>query len=390
MLFRSGAAGALSFNVMAAVSQYYSDNLRQEVRKGQEEKVRQGWLPCGVPYGYMNSGDRDEPITPHPVKSKLVVRAFQFYSQGGMTFDMIGEQLHREGYIYRPSTPRMSPGSISYMMANRFYVGDIVWRGQIYPGKHRPLIERHTFQLCRALLKGKNRRTKRQTHTFANGLILCEHCGSMITGECIRRKLSDGGVRLHTYYRCANNKPGDDHPTVRWREADLENAVVAELESLQMPTPETGDWFRDTLDQAFGRLRGDQNQQKRILGRKKVELQKQNERLLSLYLEGHLDAGTYQDRSTALLGQIRELENGLSAFGDLDPACRDLAIRVFDFTQRAVEVWRGLRMTGKQRIVRAISLNRTLSDVTLCLEKRKPFSLLAERLPVRTSRGDRR
>jgi hypothetical protein len=191
-----------------------------------------------------------------------------------------------------------------------------------------------------------------------------------------------------TGYRCANNKPGDDHPTVRWREADVENAVVAELESLQMPTPETGHWFRDTLDQAFGRLRGDQNQQKRILGRKKVELQKQNERLLSLYLEGHLDAGTYQDRSTALLGQIRELENGLSACGDLDPACRDLAIRVFDFTQRAVEVWRGLGMTGKQRIVRAISLNRTLSDVTLCLEKRKPFSLLAERLPVRTSRSD--
>jgi site-specific DNA recombinase len=246
--FGPGAAGALSFNVMAAVSQYYSDNLRQEVRKGQEEKVRQGWLPCGVPYGYMNSGDRDEPITPHPVKSKLVVRAFQLYSQGGMTFDMIGEQLHREGYIYRPSTPRMSPGSISYMMANRFYVGDIVWRGQIYPGKHRPLIERHTFQLCRALLKGKNRRTKRQTHTFANGLILCDHCGSMITGECIRRKLSGGGVRLHTYYRCANNKPGDDHPTVRWREADLETRSLlnSNLCRCQRPRPATGSGIRST------------------------------------------------------------------------------------------------------------------------------------------------
>jgi len=31
--FGPGAAGALSFNVMAAISQYYSDNLRQEVRK---------------------------------------------------------------------------------------------------------------------------------------------------------------------------------------------------------------------------------------------------------------------------------------------------------------------------------------------------------------------
>lgn len=95
--FGPGAAGALSFNVMAAISQYYSDNLRQEVRKGQEEKIRQGWMPCGVAYGYMNTDDRDEPIKPHPEKSKLVVRVFQLYSQGGLTFDMIGEQLHREG-----------------------------------------------------------------------------------------------------------------------------------------------------------------------------------------------------------------------------------------------------------------------------------------------------
>lgn len=387
--FGPGAAGALSFNVMAAVSQYYSDNLRQEVRKGQEEKVRQGWIPCGVPYGYINSDDRDEPIKPDPEKSKLVVRVFQLYSQGGMTFDMIGERLHREGYIHRPSAPRMSPGSISYMLANRFYVGDIVWRGQTYPGKHRPLVERHTFQLCRSLLKGKNRRTKRRTHAFANGLILCQHCGSMITGEIIRRKLGNGSVRLHTYYRCANNHPGDDHPKVRWRETDLENAVIAELEALRMPTPETGQWFRDTLDQAFGRLRGDHGQQKRILGRKKVELEKQSERLLSLYLDGHLDAGTYQDRSASLQGQIREVENSLSSCGDLDPSCRDLAIQVFDFTQKAADVWRGSKIDGKQRILRAISLNRTLSDVTLCLTKRKPFSFLTERLPVQTSRGDR-
>jgi len=40
--FGPGAAGAFSFNVMAAVAQYYSDNLRSEVLKGMDEKVRQG------------------------------------------------------------------------------------------------------------------------------------------------------------------------------------------------------------------------------------------------------------------------------------------------------------------------------------------------------------
>lgn len=251
--FGPGAAGALSFNVMAAISQYYSDNLRQEVRKGQHEKVLQGWMPCGVPYGYTNRADRAEPIMPHPEKAKLVVRVFELYAQGGMTFHMIADQLVREGFVHRPSQPRMSPGSMSYMLANRFYVGDIVWKGEVYSGKHQPLIDRRTFQRCREMLKGKNRRTNRLTHTFANGLFLCQYCGSMITGERIRRKLSDGSVRLHMYYRCANNHQADDHPRVRWRETDLEQVVIAELESLRLPATELTDWFREALDQALDR-----------------------------------------------------------------------------------------------------------------------------------------
>ncbi len=210
----------------------------------------------------------------------------------------------------------------------------------------------------------------------------------MITGERIRRKLKGGGVRQHTYYRCANNKPGDDHPTVRWREADLEDAIVAELDAMRLPDGETAEWFRRTITGAFGQLRGDKNHQKRVLARKKAEVEKQSERLLSLYLDGHLDARTYQDKSTTMQGQMRELEEGLSACMDIDGSCMDIAMRVFDFTQNAAEVWRGSKIAGKQRILRAISLNRTLSDVSLGVEKRKPFSFLTERLPVRTSRGD--
>jgi DNA invertase Pin-like site-specific DNA recombinase len=64
--FGPGAAGALSFNVMAAVAQYYSDNLRSEVLKGMDEKVRQGWPTGLAPFGYINTDDPDEPIKPHP------------------------------------------------------------------------------------------------------------------------------------------------------------------------------------------------------------------------------------------------------------------------------------------------------------------------------------
>ena len=57
----------LSFNVMAAVAQYQRDNLRTEVLKGMDERVRQGWPTGLAPYGYVNMpDDRDEPPSkPH-------------------------------------------------------------------------------------------------------------------------------------------------------------------------------------------------------------------------------------------------------------------------------------------------------------------------------------
>ncbi|NOZ22051.1 MAG: recombinase family protein [Planctomycetes bacterium] len=376
--FGPGAAGAFSFNVMAAVSQYYSDNLRQEVRKGQDEKIRQGWMPCGVPYGYTNTGDPNEPIRPDPDKAKLVIRLFQLYSQGGMTFRMIANQLHRDGYVYRPSQPRMSPGTISYMLANRFYIGEISWRGQTYPGKHQPLVDLHTFDLCRDILKGKGRRTRRLIHTYADGLFLCEHCGRMMTGERIKRKHTDGSVKVHRYYRCADNQPPADHPRVRWREADVERAVLTELESLRIPTPELSDWLRDCLRHALGQLGDDQAQQKRVLGRRRIELEKQRERLLKLYLDDQLDTVAYQEIAAGLQRQMKEIETGIAALDGIGSGYPGIVDRVFDFTQAPTEGWRQISMGGKQRILRAISSRRTLSCDSLHIEMRKPFSLLAD------------
>jgi site-specific DNA recombinase len=122
--FGPGAAGALSFNVMAAVAQYYSDNLRTEVLKGMEEKVRQGWPVGHAPFGYVNVTDKNEPVQPHPERAKALVRIFELYSTGSHTFESLARQLESEGHIYRPSQPKFNRPSLSYILSNRFYIGE--------------------------------------------------------------------------------------------------------------------------------------------------------------------------------------------------------------------------------------------------------------------------
>ncbi|MDD4989111.1 MAG: recombinase family protein [Candidatus Pacebacteria bacterium] len=192
--FGPGAAGALSFNVMAAVAQYYSDNLRNEVLKGMDEKVRQGWPTGLAPFGYQNVENRNEPVIPHPVESTAVARIFELYSSGNWTFKSLGNRLEREGIVYRPSQPRFTSSALSKILNNRFYIGQIIRHGHAFPGKYRALIDRNVFEACQQLLHGKNRRTGNPEIMLSGGILRCAHCGHAITGEFIRRKLRSGGA----------------------------------------------------------------------------------------------------------------------------------------------------------------------------------------------------
>ncbi|MEW6199766.1 MAG: recombinase family protein [Planctomycetota bacterium] len=387
--FGPGAAGALSFNVMAAVAQYYSDNLRAEVLKGMDEKVRQGWPTGLAPYGYINVDDRDEPVQPHPEKSRTVVRIFELYGRGNMTFRELSDRLEREGHTYRPSQPRFTRTSLSYILNNRYYIGDIVRRGQTFPGKHRQLISRALFDTCQDILNGRNRRTGAPDIPLSGGLLRCAHCGCAITGERIRRRLKDGGVNEHVYYRCANNAPLPGHPRLRWRETDVEEAILADLATLCIGPGDARDLIRKTLTLVLADLASHQAQQTAQLTKRLSELQNMQERLLNAYLAGTIDEATLRAKSDDLKGDMARVTEALEGVTRLDEGAIDRAMALFDFAQHAADVWRGSNSATRREILDALSLNRTLSDATLCIQKRKPFDLLAGGLVLKKSRSDR-
>ena len=387
--FGPGAAGALSFNVMAAVAQYYSDNLRSEVLKGMDEKVRQGWPTGGAPYGYMNVADRECPVIPHPEKSKAVIRIFEVYARGNVTFKELADLLAREGYIYQPSQPRFHRTALSYILNNRFYVGEIVRRGQTYPGKFQALISRELFQTCQDILSGKNRRGRSADTPLAGGILRCAHCGFAITGERIRRKVANGAINEHIYYRCGNNHKPAGHPKVRWRHEDVDAAILRDLQTLQIKRADIRQVVRSTLNASCDNLNDHQNRQRTTLARRQSELQGMLDRLLNAYLGGTVDEGTLQKKSEELKRELSLVNEALERVTKVGPGDSATAVAVFDFSQEVAEYWQRSTWPARREILVSVSLNRALSDVSLCLTKRKPFDLLAEGLLFGESRGDR-
>ncbi|MHB9080567.1 MAG: recombinase family protein [Pirellulaceae bacterium] len=384
--FGPGAAGALSLNVVAAVAQYYSDNLRTEVLKGMDEKVRQGWPTGGAPFGYMNVDDRNEPVQPHPEKGPTVVRIFELYATGTFTFESLANRLAAEGHAYSACQPRFQRTALSYILNNRFYIGELRRNGAVFEGKYRRLIDRVTFDTCQDVLQGKNRRITECNLPYAGGLFTCVYCSQAITGERIRRKLRGGGVREHVYYRCANNAPGPDHPIVRWRESDLEIAIVKDLHTLQFPDKETAGWFRQSLVTSFSDLESSRKRQLSTLAKRKSELATMQDRLLNAYLTNTIDEATYNVKSAELKSDALKAEEEIEKLNDVQTLDADLGLKLFDWSQNVAELWRGSNNRQTREILDLLCLNRAMSDVRLLLAKRKPFDFFPERLKCQSSR----
>ena len=375
--------------MMASVAQYYSENLRSEVLKGLDERVKQGWPPGHAPFGYLNVSNKDEPVIPHPEKYKAAIRIFELYSTGKYTFKSLEEKLAAEGFIYQPSQPRFRRAALSYILNNRFYVGELERNGKTYQGKYKLLIDRRTFDACKNILKGKNRRTGNPDIMLSGCILRCAVCEHAITGEQIRRKLANGSRNVHVYYKCGNNHQGDGHPKVRWREGDVETAILAELDSIRIPSPEIADWFRDALAAAFDDASYARGQWHKALAKRKTTLANMQERLLNGYLSGLIEEDAFQTKSAEFKREAEEVEAQLDDAKEFDPSYGEMALSIFDFSQNMADIWQGSNFAVRREILECVSSNRTLSDVTLYLEKRKPFDYLAERPFLKNGRGGR-
>ena len=189
-------------------------------------------------------------------------------------------------------------------------------------------------------------------------------------------------------YRCANNHPPDDHPVLRWRESDLESAIVEHLDSFRFPSEETAAWFRETLEAAFADQERIERHRRRTLKKRRTELANMQDRLLNTHLVGAIDEATFSAKSTDLKHQQADVERQFSEIPRLDLNQAETALDAFDFSQNLVKIWRGSNSAARRELLDCVSLNRTLSDVSLYLAKRKPFDIFAERPFLKNSRGD--
>jgi hypothetical protein len=55
-----------------------------------------------------------------------------------------GARVGRDGGTINPS--RFMVGPLAYLLKNRFYIGEAVYRGEVHPGEQQPIIDKELFE----------------------------------------------------------------------------------------------------------------------------------------------------------------------------------------------------------------------------------------------------
>ena len=200
--FEPTPQGLFMLQVAFGQSKYYSDNLTQNVKRGMRQKVRRGEWLTKAPFGYVNN-PKTRNIEPHPVHSKIIVRAFEEYAKGEHGLVSLADFLSLHGVVTKKGTP-LGKASIKRLLTNRAYLGFVKHYDEWFDGSFAPIISPKLFEAVQKVLVERERPRKRKAkHDFPFvGIFTCGECRSMFTAQWATGR--HGGK--YRYYRCTKKK----------------------------------------------------------------------------------------------------------------------------------------------------------------------------------------
>ncbi len=203
-------AGMLLHGIMSSIAEFYSQNLANEVRKGLNEKVKNGGTVSKAPIGYINvrrideKGREERLVEIDTERAPLIKLAFEEYATGNWTINSLTEYMNACGLNTRatprlPSSP-MSRSSMERILTNPYYKGTIVYNGIECDGTHPRLIEPALWDAVQAVLSShtNGERTREHPH-FLKGSVFCGECGSRMM---ITYAKNHAGV-VYPYFVCS-------------------------------------------------------------------------------------------------------------------------------------------------------------------------------------------
>jgi site-specific DNA recombinase len=228
----SSSMGRLTLNVLLSFAQFERELIGERVRDKIAASKRKGiWVGGPVPLGYAAV---DKKIVVVPAEAAAVRMIFTRYLELG-SVRALARDLDRRGIRSKPRRlsngrtiggGRFGVGALAYLLKNRFYVGEVVYRGEVHRGEQEPILDPTLFEAVQTKLaaQARARRSRlRGSPAILSGRLFDDRGNRMSSTHT-----NKGGAR-YRYYAVLQKKPQAPGSISRIPAAEVETLVLAAL-----------------------------------------------------------------------------------------------------------------------------------------------------------------
>ena len=277
------------------IAKSYVQQISDNVKRSIEQKIKKGEVIRKAPIGYINTTNESEEKTvlPDPDRAHHIQEIFKLYATGKYSMHILAEIITEDGL--KSNTPQkntIKARAIENILRNPFYHGYLTYKGQVYPHKYEPIIDKKLFDKCQEVKLEKYGGKKKLTGNpfIFQGLIKCKKCGCSIT-HVLKKGAHNSGQ--YVYYHCTNYHRNCQKIYVK--QEDLLKPINDFLQNITMP--------QHKVEQLVASLKKNEESKnsfhKNQVAKLRLEYDKIDKYLATMYedrLEGRLSTQEYDKR----------------------------------------------------------------------------------------------
>ncbi len=357
----------LNMDLKVVIAKNMVDNLSEEVKKGQKEKIERGWTPGSPPLGYKAVEFEGKIIHVKDDKyADVVTRMLNLYASGNYSVERLSQFMFEDGLRSKKGC-RILASRVHGYLTNPYYYGKIEWKGQISQGKQKPLIDKDTYDKIQNLLT--NRCTPKQSkHSYLfKGLIHCEECHGTITWEKHKGILYG---HCHHYHDCKQ--------TVWVKEYQVEDQLKLALKLLQIKNKRIRGWIYKAILESHEFQIQYHRKVLATLILQKDQKAKQLSELVDMRTSHEVDKDEYNTKRTKYKAEEEKLQNAINKQRKYEEKYIKLGIQFFEISQRAKDKYEKLFPDKKRMLMNLIYSSITLNQGKVTFTYSRAFQILAK------------
>jgi site-specific DNA recombinase len=357
------------WNIRVSVSQYYTDNLSEEVKKGQKEKIAQGWIPTKAPLGYKTVGEKGHKThVLNEEKSLLVKKMFELYATGDYSLLKLNTLMYEMG-LRTALGNRLVKSRMATILGDPFYYGMIRWNGVITKGNQEPLISKELFDLVQRTLRSKNTPKYRKHFFTFKSLIVCDKCGGRITWETHK-----GLVYGHCNYRYK-----DCTEKTWYKEHQIESQLVSILSEMKVRQSGLFEWIKKALRERHKDAINLHSSSLKDSATRVEQIQKRIDRLYDEKLDQKITPDFYDRKLREYQEEKEAILASAERHSHSDMKYHEFNEDLFQLAQRSKDIYVSMNDTDQKRaLLRLIFKDIRLFEGKIVCEYTQAFKLLLE------------